>query len=291
MKRSPVIGTTAQYLAPAKVNLALRVVGRRADGYHLLESWMVFFPLYDQLTVTVTDGLLSLHCDPPVTEAVEKNLVWRAARLLAESYAVSCGAHLELLKKIPHGAGLGGGSSDAALTLMVLNRLWDLHLDVATLIELGVSLGADVPFFLGGRAAWVGGIGERLIPFPESPVGALVLVFPGEGVATGPVFQRLNGRFPARGNALGMPRAGWIVGLENDLESPALEIAPVIGQARTALRDAGARATLMSGSGSTVFGVFEDGAQSADAEKNIAASHPDWRVFSGEILDRHPFYG
>ncbi|GAB0056307.1 Putative 4-diphosphocytidyl-2-C-methyl-D-erythritol kinase [Candidatus Magnetaquicoccaceae bacterium FCR-1] len=287
-----VIGATARFQAPAKLNLALRVVGRRADGYHLLESWMVFFPLYDELSVTVTDGGMSLTCDPPVTGSVEENLVWRAARLLAERYAVSCGARLELVKQIPHGAGLGGGSSDAALTLLALNRLWGLERSLAELIELGVRLGADVPFFLGGRSAWVGGIGERLMPFAEGLTGALVLVFPGAGVATGRVFQRLNGRFPVRAAPLGMPAAGegWIGALENDLEAPALEIEPKIGAARAALEAAGARATLMSGSGSTVFGVFPDVAQAMEAVAGIGVNHTDWRVFSGGILNRHPFH-
>ncbi|MBF0262350.1 MAG: 4-(cytidine 5'-diphospho)-2-C-methyl-D-erythritol kinase [Magnetococcales bacterium] len=292
MTEGVIIGASARFLAPAKVNLALRVVGRRADGYHLLESWMVFFPLYDTLTVTITETGISVTCDPPVTGSVEENLVWRAARLLADRYGVPFGARLELVKQIPHGAGLGGGSSDAALTLLALNRLWGLDRSLAELIELGVRLGADVPFFLGGTAALVGGIGERLTPLPMPLTGSLVLLFPGEGVATGRVFGRLNGRFPERDAPLGMPEAGegWIGGVENDLESPAMAITPVIGAARAALKAAGARATLMSGSGSTVFGVFPDAAHATEAAARIGANHPDWQVFSGGILNTHPFY-
>ncbi|MEO5346443.1 MAG: 4-(cytidine 5'-diphospho)-2-C-methyl-D-erythritol kinase [Magnetococcus sp. YQC-9] len=288
----PVRSVPVTYLAPAKVNLTLRVVGRRSDGYHLLESWMVFFPLYDRLTVTVTDGELGLLCDPAVTGAPEENLVWRAARLLKEHCAVSLGARLELCKRIPHGAGLGGGSSDAALTLLALNRHWGLHLNLETLIGLGVGLGADIPFFLRGCAALVEGIGERLTPLEAPLAGELVLLFPGAGLATRRVFQGLAGRYPTRAAGLGMPPVGADLSelLENDLELVALEFAPVIGEALAVLRGAGARATLMSGSGSTVFGVFPDAVAAEAAVEQVGAAHPEWRLFAGGILNVHPFH-
>ncbi|MBF0272849.1 MAG: 4-(cytidine 5'-diphospho)-2-C-methyl-D-erythritol kinase [Magnetococcales bacterium] len=286
-------GASTIWLAPAKVNLALRVVGRREDGYHRLESLMVFFPLYDQLEITpLAGGDLELDCQPAVTGCAEENLVLRAARLLARTTGVGHGARLKLLKRIPDGAGLGGGSSDAALTLLALNRLWGLNLGLEALIELGVALGADIPFFLGGRSALVGGVGERLTPCPHPLSGAMVLVFPGQGVATRQVFQALSGRYPQRDQSLGLPGADadpadW---LENDLELPALELLPVIGQARRALLEAGARAALMTGSGSTVFGIFPDGASARGAARHLAESQASWRVFAGEILNRHPFF-
>ncbi|MBF0191120.1 MAG: 4-(cytidine 5'-diphospho)-2-C-methyl-D-erythritol kinase [Magnetococcales bacterium] len=288
------IPATTTWLAPAKVNLALRVVGRREDGYHRLESLMVFFPLYDQLEITpVAGGALELDCQPAVTGSPEENLVLRAARLLARATGVGHGARIKLLKRIPDGAGLGGGSSDAALTLLALNRLWGLNLGLETLIELGVSLGADIPFFLGGRSALVEGVGERLTPCPHPLSGAMVLLFPGQGVATRQVFQALSGRHPHRERPLGMPGADanladW---LENDLEIPAMELLPQIAQARAALLEAGAGAALMTGSGSTVFGLFPDAKGADRAAGKLAARHPAWRLFAGGILNRHPFFG
>ncbi|MBF0339963.1 MAG: 4-(cytidine 5'-diphospho)-2-C-methyl-D-erythritol kinase [Magnetococcales bacterium] len=278
--------------APAKVNLALRVVGRRADGYHLLESLMVFFPLFDRLEITPLESGLELICDPPVTASPDENLVLRAARLLAQTAGVSRGARLHLTKRIPDGAGLGGGSSDAALTLMALNRLWGVNLGLEALIALGVGLGADIPFFLGGRAALVRGVGERLTPLPVPLTGELVLVFPGESLSTRRVFQALAGRQPVGRAPLGWPSAGadladW---LENDLELPAREISPRIDMARGALLEAGARAVLMSGSGSTVFGLFPSVVLANGALRQVAERHPDWRVYGGGILSEHPFY-
>ncbi|MBF0212833.1 MAG: 4-(cytidine 5'-diphospho)-2-C-methyl-D-erythritol kinase [Magnetococcales bacterium] len=293
MTTGPADRATWSGLAPAKVNLVLRVVGRRADGYHLLESLMVFFPLFDRLEITPTAEGLTLICDPPVTCAPEENLVWRAAHLLAQSAGVTRGACMKLVKQIPDGAGLGGGSSDAALTLLALNRLWGVNRGLDALIELGVKLGADVPFFLGGRSAWVSGIGERLEPLNDPVRGELVLVFPGAGLATATVFKQLAGRFPRARAPVNLSEAGadpasW---LENDLELPALELAPTVAVARSALLKAGARAALMSGSGSTVFGLFPDSATALAAVRRVTAEHPEWSVFSGTILNDHPVLG
>lgn len=277
-------------LAPAKLNLTLRVVGRRADGYHLLESWMVFFPVYDTLEIQVTDGEWAMRCTPMVTEGIERNLVWRAARLLAERCGVTRGARIHLDKHIPHGAGLGGGSSDAALTLWMLNRLWDLNLPLTRLIELGVGLGADIPFFLGGHAALVEGVGERLTRFPTPLSGAAVVIFPGVPLATQAVFQQLAGRYPQRHTPLGWPAAGeeWIAGLENDLETPAMALCPEIAVARDALLAEGARVARMSGSGSTVFGLFAGEPQARQVAARLERMHADWRVYAGPLLPLHP---
>lgn len=285
-----------KFLAPAKVNLALRVTGRRADGYHLLESIMVFFPWYDTLEIDPipdADPLhrITLESTPAVTVLPEENLVWRAAHLLATNHPVTLGARIRLSKSIPDGAGLGGGSSDAALTLLALNRLWGLNLSLERLIELGTGLGADIPFFLGGRSALVQGIGERLSGLTNPPTGALVVIYPGAPLVTKRVFQALAGRYPVRDAPLGMPDsevdpASW---MENDLELPAVELCPVIPEARAALLAVGARVARMSGSGSTTFGLFPDEQAASEAAARLALSHPGWRVCSGPILHAHPF--
>ncbi|NGZ07725.1 MAG: 4-(cytidine 5'-diphospho)-2-C-methyl-D-erythritol kinase [Magnetococcales bacterium] len=280
-----------KFLAPAKLNLALRVVGQRGDGYHLLESVMVFFPWFDTLEFQVTSGEWGLTCVPTVTAVPEENLVWRAARLLARATGTTRGVNILVHKQIPDGAGLGGGSSDAAVTMLALNRLWGLDLPLERLIELGVGLGADIPFFLGGRAALVRGIGERLTWLPGPLVGELVVIFPGVSLATRSVFQALAGRYPVRAEALGLPTAseGIAAWLENDLELPACALCPEIAVARAALLARGARAALMSGSGSAVFGLFADADSATQAARQLAAAHPTWRLVSGSILNEHPF--
>lgn len=287
-------GRSRTFSAPAKLNLALRVVGRRPDGYHLLQSLMVFFPLYDRLRITPQAAGVTLCCEPPVTQRPEENLVYRAALALLQESGLERGARLQLRKGIPDGAGLGGGSSDAALTLMALNRIWGCGLSPERLMALGLALGADLPFFLGGRSALVQGVGERLTPLPDaSPVGEVVVVFPGVGLSTGRVFSALAGMLPAHAGPLAPPARGAELTalLENDLEAPALVLAPVIGDALRALERVGAKGVRMTGSGSSVFGVFGDAAAALRAAAALTAEQPDWRVFSGGLLHTHPFEG
>ena len=175
------------YPAPAKLNLFLHVVGRRADGYHLLQSAFVLVDRADRLRFALRDdGRIRRVNDVPGV-APDEDLAVRAARALQEASGVRRGADIEVEKHIPMGAGLGGGSSDAATTLRVLNRLWSAGLDEASLAALGLRLGADVPFFLFGRAAWVEGVGERLQPLDWPPLWYAVLV-PPAAVPTKEVF-------------------------------------------------------------------------------------------------------
>ncbi|MBF0582936.1 MAG: 4-(cytidine 5'-diphospho)-2-C-methyl-D-erythritol kinase [Magnetococcales bacterium] len=284
-----------RFLAPAKINLALRIVGRRQDGYHLLWTVMTFFPLYDQLEITVPAADLQLHCEPPVTADPTTNLVWRAARRLQEVSGTRQGARLHLTKQIPHGAGLGGGSSDAATTLLALNQLWHLHLSRPHLIEIGARLGADIPIFLGGEAALAEGIGERLTPLPHLATAALVVVNPGYTLSTAAVFQhwhRQQAEQTARSAEPPLSRwqqeGVWPV-LGNDLESTAMQMVPAIGLIPQALRQLGARATLMSGSGSSLFGLFAGLEEAEQAAATLRAHHPEWQIFSGQTFNRHPF--
>lgn len=176
--------------APAKLNLFLHVVGRRADGYHLLQSVFMLIDWADTLHFERrSDGLLRRHDangDAPPLPA--HDLVWRAAHLLQSASACPLGADITLDKRLPMEAGLGGGSSDAASTLLALNRLWGLHWPRERLLSLGAQLGADVPFFLGGHNAWVEGIGEQLTPIALPPARFLVLK-PPTGVSTPAIFQ------------------------------------------------------------------------------------------------------
>ncbi|MEO5332186.1 MAG: 4-(cytidine 5'-diphospho)-2-C-methyl-D-erythritol kinase [Magnetococcus sp. YQC-5] len=285
-------GQARLFLAPAKVNLALRVVGKRADGYHLLESVLAFFPLYDYLEITVIEEGVHLICEPEVTAHPEQNLVFRAAQSLLQATGVRKGARLRLRKQIPDGAGLGGGSSDAAVTLLALDRLWGLELGWERLLTLGGALGADIPFFLGGQTALVQGVGEVLTPVPHCPSAELVLIYPGISLSTQRVFHALAGRFPSGRGPLSLPGhdADLVSTLENDLEAPACELAPVIAEGILALQKVGALGTLMSGSGSSVFGVFPDAVTAAHAVERLTAQYVGWRVFAGRIFHTHPFF-
>ncbi|MBF0624877.1 MAG: 4-(cytidine 5'-diphospho)-2-C-methyl-D-erythritol kinase [Magnetococcales bacterium] len=285
---------SARFSAPAKVNLALRVVGRRADGYHLLETVMTFFPLWDHLTFRILDsGPVTLDCRPAVTAAPEANLAWRAAMALRAATGCRRGAEIRLEKAIPHAAGLGGGSSDAATVLLALNRLWRLDLSTEELIRLGVTLGADVPIFLGQEAALARGVGERLTPLPQLPVAHLVLINPGVALATREVFRELAGQWPVQRPPLAIPTSAapdaLAALLENDLEPPARTLAPVIEQVRDLLGRHGATGVLMSGSGASVFGLFAAPQAAAMAAATIAGLQPGWRVLHGSTLNRHPF--
>ncbi|HEX2516591.1 MAG TPA: 4-(cytidine 5'-diphospho)-2-C-methyl-D-erythritol kinase [Chloroflexota bacterium] len=249
-------------LAPAKINLTLEVLGRRPDGFHALRSVMQVIALADRLTVEPADTL-TLTCSLPELESAQ-NLVWRAAELLRRETGTAAGAMMNLQKAIPVAAGLGGGSSDAASALLALDRLWDLRLPRGRLLELGARLGSDVPFFLGETGcALVEGRGELLSPLPDLAPRWVVLVRPPQPLSTAAVFGALP---PARWSD-GARTGAWIAASEggrhvpppfNDLEPVALELAPAARAARDALRAAGGEALALSGTGPTVFALFEE---------------------------------
>jgi len=256
----------------AKVNLALEVLGKRGDGYHEIATVLQAVDLFDRLTMEMTDTL-SLHADDPELPTDEGNLVMRAARLLQRTAGIEKGARLRLQKRIPVAAGLGGGSSDAAATLLGLNRLWGLRWPRARLQELAVELGMDVPFFLGTGRAVARGRGERLQALPGGGGYALVLVNPRTPLSTREVY----GRVPAGWHAepTGTARviealrrrnvAALAAALTNNLEQVVEPVLPVIGRMKAALLAAGALGAIMSGSGPTVFGL----ARSVDHARQI----------------------
>jgi 4-diphosphocytidyl-2-C-methyl-D-erythritol kinase len=271
--------------APAKVNLYLHVVGRRPDGYHLLDSLVVFADLGDRLTVE-PDDRLSLTVDGPRAGAVPPgpdNLVLRAAEALRrECGARAVGARIRLTKVLPVAAGIGGGSADAAAALRLLCALWRPDLSSARLHAIAATLGADIPVCLDRRPALLAGIGERLTPAPALPRAWLVLVNPGVPVPTGPVFAALRGfgppapALPAR-IADAADLAAHLSERRNDLETAAQERAPVIRAVLTTLRDRdGCLIARMSGSGGTCFGVFADAGAAERAAASIRRDAPGW---------------
>lgn len=251
-----------EFPAYAKINWALNITGRRGDGYHLLDMLMQIIDLHDTLEIESADGL-SLTVDG--VPAGEENLVLRAAVALNRRAGALNGARMALTKRIPARAGLGGGSADCATALRALNGLWGLGLSEAALLDIGLSLGADVPFCLTGGLAVVRGIGEDITPVPGAPSIPLVLVVPGGGLSTGAVFKLWDaGGFPAvRLDTVALAGAVTARRLDevdrlcaNALTAPAVSLMPEIGDLLEKLRSLGASAAFMTGSGSAVVGAF-----------------------------------
>lgn len=278
---------TSKGFAPAKVNLALHLTGLRADGYHLLESLVVFADVGD--TVTATPGTdLSLSVGGPFANGVPvdgSNLVLRAAELLRDLRGVTAGATIHLDKHLPHGGGIGGGSSDAAATLRVLAEVWGVSPLSA---QESLPLGADVPVCLcAPKPMFMSGIGDDLRPAQGVPKGWLVLVNPGVMVPTGPVFALHDRLYPLQNPGLAplpaQPDAeqfeAWLMGQRNDLTKVAREdeIAPEVGNVLEALQKT-AVVSEMSGSGSTCWGWFRSQREAEEAAQTLSITHPEWWV-------------
>jgi 4-diphosphocytidyl-2-C-methyl-D-erythritol kinase len=258
--------------SPCKVNLLLNILGKRPDGYHELETVMQPVALCDRLTLERRGAAVELSCSDATLPVDTRNLVHRAAAAFLAAADIREGVRLHLEKKIPLAAGLGGGSGDAATTLLALNELFDRPLPAAKLNELAAALGSDVPFFLQDRPALATGRGEiiqPLEPFPALRGRAFLLIHPGFGIATPWAYQNLarfpealNGQ-PGRAQKLiaALQAGDWpAAGAEfyNSLEAPALEKFPVLALFQEFLRAHGALAALMSGSGSTTFAIAEN---------------------------------
>ena len=280
------------YPAPAKLNLFLHVVGRRPDGYHLLQSLFIFLDHGDVLDIRVRrDGEIRL-LDALPGVAMEQNLCWRAARLLQRHGGCRLGADIRLIKRLPMGGGLGGGSSDAATVLLVLNRLWRLDLPRNTLQEIGLRLGADVPVFVFGRSAFAQGIGEILTPWTPAPASYLVLI-PPVHVATPLIFSDPG----LTRNTPSVTMSDLSDGFgHNDLEPVASAHYPEVGEHLAWLKSWGdAR---MTGSGACVFLAFPGRAGRAEAEVVLArirrehtrAGLPEIEGFIADGVDQHPLY-
>jgi 4-diphosphocytidyl-2-C-methyl-D-erythritol kinase len=279
----------------AKINLDLRVLGTRADGYHDLRTVFQSLSLFDNVTVTARRGPLVVTCDEPDIPTDQRNLVWKAASLL---HRIATGRTstprdlaIDLRKRVPSEAGLGGGSANAAMTLLALNKLWKLELDLATLTRIGSRLGADVPYFLHGGTALGLGRGDDIYPLADMPPVHVVILRPGFGVATSDAYQWFDeelrrSKEPApRAIPAGWP--AWSATLKNDLEIPVVRHHPAIGRIRQSLVDAGATFAAMSGSGSAVFGLFER----ADAARRTAndLARPGWLSLCTRTLSRRDY--
>jgi 4-diphosphocytidyl-2-C-methyl-D-erythritol kinase len=282
-----------EVFAPAKVNLYLHVVGRRADGYHLLDSLIAFAGVGDTVTAAPADDL-SLSIDGPFAAGLttgDDNLVLKAARGLGDLAGVENGAALHLVKRLPPASGIGGGSADAAATLMALTRLWRIDPPRADLMALALRLGADVPMCLAGRAAFASGVGETLDPAPPLPFCWLVLVNPGVPVSTPSVFKARTGAFSDPAPFSAPPRdavhlAELLRGRGNDLAAPAETIAPAIGEVRRALAATpGCLLARMSGSGATCFGLYGSEEDAKAAAASLGSAHPAWWVAAGPLLE------
>ncbi len=278
--------------APAKLNLYLHVIGRRDDGFHLLDSLVCFAATHDTLIVTPAAGL-HLAITGPSAGALQSepnNLVMRAARLLAGEAGIEPNAQMTLIKRLPVAAGIGGGSADAAAALQGLARLWGLAIDGAILNDLAGQLGADVPVCLRGTAAFVGGIGEELDDTPALPSAPLLLINPGAALSTPTVFGSRSGPFGAADRFSESPAdvaalAGLLAQRHNGLTEAAVQLQPVVQECLSAIANRpGALLARMSGSGATCFGLFQDGDACAAAAAHLRAVHPDWWVEATELL-------
>lgn len=263
---------TTEAIAPAKVNLSLHITGQRSDGYHLLDSLVVFVDVGDRLSFKAGPVML-VEVTGPFAKGVptdRRNLVWQAAEMAGWTGLI------QLEKNLPHGAGIGSGSSDAAAVLRTFGGA-----------QAAARLGADVPVCLASVPQRMRGIGDILEPLPALPPMEILLVNPDVIVPTGPVFGGLAIKNnPPMSDVI--PQASdaesfceWLGQQRNDLEGPALEIAPQIGEVLTALD--GALLARMSGSGSTCFGLYSSGAK--DAAARIAEAHPNWWVATGNVLN------
>ncbi|MDO8527992.1 MAG: 4-(cytidine 5'-diphospho)-2-C-methyl-D-erythritol kinase [Deltaproteobacteria bacterium] len=299
--------------APAKINLSLHILGRRANGYHDLSMIMEKVSLCDEITLEKIDSGIELVTGPwpaprrsgslvpAVPGPKEENLAYKSAALLqnvsASSCASSCGVRITLTKNIPMGGGLGGGSSDAATVLKGLNTLWNLNWPPQKLAEIGVKLGADVPFFIYDGPALVEGIGDEIKPLDKLPNLWIILVNPGVHVATPWAYSAWDNRRSVQNVSASSCEPGKnlteknqsvrsrhtleevIQVLHNDFESVVIPEYPEIQRVKEALLKAGALGALMSGSGSTVFGLFET-KETRDNAVNKIEKKPEWQVFA-----------
>jgi len=277
---------TLKILSPAKINLRLEVLGKREDGYHEIRGIFQKIHLADEIEVSLKrDPGIFLSCSDPELPQGEDNLAFRAALLLLSQTEKKTGIRITLEKRIPPASGLGGGSSNAASVLIALNRLMKLHLTPELMMEMGEKLGADVPFFLfPGKTALAEGIGEKLKAISLKPRLYLVLVNPPIPISTPFAYQRLNRQLTKKPeDIINIPSkieglSDLIPLLSNDFEEVIFFLYPEIKEIKERLVMEGAEGSLMSGSGSTVFGIFGDRREALKAYQRLKLE-TDWKVF------------
>jgi 4-diphosphocytidyl-2-C-methyl-D-erythritol kinase len=275
--------------SPAKINLCLSVLGKRADGYHEVRMVMQMVGLFDEIEISRADSGISVRCDSSAPSG-EANLAWKAAAELLRFTGRDVGLAISIKKNIPVAAGLAGGSGNAAAVLAGGNRLLGTGLDRQGLAEIGAGIGMDVPFFFFGPTAEAAGRGEIVTPIAPPPAFPVLLVNPGFGTSTPEVYSRLNLRLTKKTDCTKI--AGFAVrniasGLHNDLESVTASAHPEILEIEEALLAAGALGARMSGSGPTVFGVFETARACLDAANQLSSK--GWLIYTAETLTESPF--
>jgi 4-diphosphocytidyl-2-C-methyl-D-erythritol kinase len=277
--------------APAKINLFLHVGGRRSDGYHVLESLVVFADVGDELLIESAHAF-SLALDGPFGGKLadeQENLIAKAARALAAKASRSPNVKITLTKNLPVASGIGGGSADAAATLRGLVQFWDLKIPQIELHAIAEALGSDVPACLLSETLWMTGRGEGIEPIPGIPPAPLVLVNPGVAVSTARIFANLKTRVGVgqaakpKTDLSVLALADYFKSNRNDLENPAREIAPAIDEVLKTISHSGALRTRMSGSGATCFGLFADDKSAEAAAAKIAKDYPGWWVKKARI--------
>ena len=275
-------------LAPAKINLFLRILGKRADGYHDIVSLMQKITLYDELTFLPRPKGIVLQCPNSDLPISEDNLIFRAAEAVFAYTGYSSGIEITLTKNIPVAAGLGGGSSDAATTLLALNEMCQLGLTKVELMKIGAKLGADVPFFIFGSSAFAQGIGEKLKAWKNPLKLNLVLINPCFSLSTKLVYESLNLRLTKKRINYSIPRfseLGDIIReMHNDLETASLRMHPELTDIKQLLLRHGALSAMMSGSGPTVFGIFTDESSAKKAAGDLSKISHQGRVFFAQSL-------
>lgn len=283
-------------LSFAKVNLSLRVLGRRGDGYHEIRTILQTITLNDTITFEALDTVrLELLCDNSAIPTDERNLVHKAAMSLSRRYGGNRGARIHLEKRIPSGGGLGGGSSNAAVTLLALSNLWELPTTLSELSALAAELGADIPFFLTGGGALGTGTGATISPLADVDTLYLVVVTPRIEISTAQAYAALNAPqcdFLTNSGSMSILSGSHTTAnidllhadaWRNDFESVILQMYPQTEAARTRLLQLGAQRAMLSGSGASVFGIFDKAGQ-ARAYRELQRT-TDWQVFSCETLD------
>jgi len=278
----------------AKINWSLRILGKRPDGYHQVATILQSISLCDEILFELRDDdRVSLTCDDPTIPVDESNLVVRAARALSDRH----GADIRLFKKIPAKGGLGGGSSNAAVTLLALNSLWRLGLNENDLRQIGARLGADVPFFFSGGTSLGTGIGAQLEELRDVQKQWLLVVTPSASVSTADAYAALNAPSLTSSDSLSILSSSFAEPfftdssqwpLHNDFEGVIFEREPEIRRAKETLLEAGARNALLAGSGSSVFGIFTNAAGRDHALDNLS-SEVGWRVFACHTLSRSEY--
>ena len=275
--------------APAKINLCLSVLGKRPDGYHEVEMLIQMVGLYDEVTVARGDWGITVRCDNSAVPSGEGNIAWKAAAAMLKLSERNTGLSIEIRKAIPVAAGLGGGSGDAAAVLAAANRLLGAGLNREQLAEVGAELGMDVPFFFYGPTALARGRGEVLTTLAPLPKFWVLLVNPGFEASTAWVYKNLNLRLTKKVDCNKIARLAVrniAESLHNDLETVTATTHPVINRIKEVLLARGAIGACMSGSGPTVFGIFETEEACREAKKNISGE--GWKLYPAEVLTVSP---